>query len=70
MASETYRQYHLRSGDSELTCWLPSHLATGDWITLREIPDIHWQIISSSTSLTNRPIKRWTVLQPALLSVG
>lgn len=60
-----YRQFLLRSGDSELTCWLQVRpgLTTGNWITLKEIPDRHWQIVQTyeSPTLDRPPMKRWTV---------
>lgn len=62
----SYRQYLLRSGDSELVCWLKDHPAKpikeGTWITLKEIPDRQWHVIEKYNQVLNKhPSQRWQV---------
>lgn len=64
MTRQQYKQFRLRSGDSELTCWLPydPRVKKGSWIDLKDIPDVHWQVIDIyETILDQHPLKRWRV---------
>lgn len=64
MAKKEYRQVLLSSGDSELTCWLQVQpgVVKGNWITLKEMPEQHWQIVAVyNITIDHHPTKRWTV---------
>lgn len=44
--SELLVQVHLRSGTTQLTCWVNEHVTAGDRITLKndEVPDREWDV--------------------------
>lgn len=61
-----YRQFHLRSDDTRLTCWLKAEdkrLRPGALVTLKEDDEKrHWEILCvSQMTLPSPPDTRWKV---------
>lgn len=55
------RQVKLKSGTSELTCWVDKTVKVGNDITLKKLPDTWWIVTWAGEETDALPNRGWNV---------